>query len=63
MNIIIDNCDSKARRCEELLGNERAYINATSAWKQLEEDARKEVADNPNSVFVQHKLISTAQSY
>ena len=46
INSIIDNCDSKAKRCQELLGNECAYINPVSAWKRLEEGAKKEMAEN-----------------
>lgn len=63
INMIIDNCDSKARRCQELLGNECSYINPVSAWKRLEEDARKELTENVTTGIIHHKLISTAQSY
>jgi hypothetical protein len=41
LNMIVDNCDAKAKRCQALLSNECSYINPVTAWKRLEEDARK----------------------
>jgi hypothetical protein len=52
INLIIDNCDSKAKRCQDLLGNECAYINPVSAWKRLEEEARKEMAENVTQIVI-----------
>ena len=51
-NLIIDNCDSKAQRCQDLLGNECAYINPVSAWKRLEDDARKEMAEKVTQIVI-----------
>ena len=62
INLIIDNCDSKAKRCEELLANECAYINPVSAWKRLEEEGRKQLAEHVTQFIVQHKLIETSQA-
>ena len=58
--MIVENSDAKAKRCQALLSNECSYINPVTAWKRLEEDARKELAQNNTSMVVHHKFSSTA---
>jgi CRP-like cAMP-binding protein len=63
LDLIVENCGNKAKRCQDHLANECAYINPVSAWKHLEDEARKLLAENVTEVVVQQKIITTAHAH